>query len=74
VIAGNAGSQLNGQWNPPGGTFFGFGQINVYASGKIGLVSYRRPTPKPPQRYFEGSPNPPAPAQPQLEVILSPGP
>jgi hypothetical protein len=73
VIAGNAGSQLNSQWNPPGGTFFGFGQINVYASGKVGLVSYRRPTPGPPQKYFEAAPDPPFPARPQPEIILFPG-
>ncbi|MFI5457519.1 MAG: metallophosphoesterase [Isosphaerales bacterium] len=70
VIAGNAGSKLNGKWNPPGGTFFGFSQINVYASGKVGLVSYSRPTPEPPQKYFEGAPVPPA--RPQPEVILYP--
>ena len=72
VIAGNAGSKLNSKWNPPGGTFFGFSQINVYVSGKVGLVNYQRPTPKPPQKYFEGAPVPPASAQPQPEVILYP--
>jgi calcineurin-like phosphoesterase family protein len=72
VIVGNAGSKLNSKWNPPGGTFFGFSQINVYDSGKIGLVNYQRPTPKPPQKYFEGAPVPPASAQPQPEVILYP--
>ena len=50
VIAGNAGSKLNSKWDPPEGTFFGFSQINVYASGKVGLVNYQRPTPKPPQK------------------------
>ena len=34
----------------------GFSQINVYASGKVGLVNYQRPTPKPPQKYFERAP------------------
>jgi hypothetical protein len=72
VIVGNAGSKLNSKWNPPGGTFFGFSQINVYVSGKVGLVNYQRPTPKPPQKYFEGAPVPPASAQPQPEVILYP--
>ena len=56
VIAGNAGSKLNSKWDPTGGTFFGFSQINIYASGKVGLVNYRRPTPRPPQKYFEGAP------------------
>jgi len=70
VIAGNAGSKLNSKWNPPGGTFFGFSQINVYASGKVGLVSYQRPTPQPPQRYIEDAPVSPGPTQPQPEVIL----
>ena len=70
VIAGNAGSKLNSKWEPPGGTFFGFSQINIYASGKVGLVNYRRPTPRPPQKYFEDAPVPPAVAQPQPEVTL----
>ncbi|MGO9469180.1 MAG: metallophosphoesterase [Isosphaeraceae bacterium] len=72
VIAGNAGSKLNSKWNPPGGTFFGFSQIIVYASGKVGLINYQRPTPQPPQKYFEDAPVSPAPAQPQPEVILYP--
>ena len=55
-----------------GGTFFGFSQINVYASGKVGLVDYQRPTPKPPQKYFERAPVSPAIAQPQPEIILFP--
>jgi hypothetical protein len=74
VIAGNAGSKLNGRWDPPGGTFFGFGQINVYKSGKVSLVSYQRPTPSPPQRYFEKAPVSPNPAQPQPEIVLYTGP
>jgi hypothetical protein len=72
VIAGNAGSKLNGKWSPPGGAFFGFSKVNVYASGKIGLVSYQRPAPGPPQKYFEGEPVPPEVAQPQPELILYP--
>jgi hypothetical protein len=70
VIAGNAGSKLNGKWNPPDGTFFGFSQINIYASGKVGLVNHRRPTPRPPQKYFEGAPVSPPVAQPQPEITL----
>jgi hypothetical protein len=72
VIAGNAGSQLSSKWKPPGGTFFGFSKINIYASGKIGLVGYQRPTPAPPQKYFEGTPAAPAAAQPQPEIVLFP--
>jgi hypothetical protein len=70
VIAGNGGSKLNGKWKPNGGTFFGFSQINVYESGKIGLVNHFRPTPPPPQKYFEEKPTPPSPARPQTELIL----
>ena len=72
VIAGNAGSKLNSKWDPPEGTFFGFSQINAYASGKVGLVNYQRPTPKPPQKYFERAPVSPAVAQPQPEITLFP--
>ncbi|MBV8076592.1 MAG: metallophosphoesterase [Planctomycetaceae bacterium] len=72
VVAGNAGSQLNSKWDPPGGTYFGFSQIKVYASGKLGLINHRRPTPPAGQKYFEGAPVPPAPAQPDPEVVLAP--
>jgi len=73
VVAGNAGSLLNRKWVPRGGTFFGFSQINVYTSGKVGLISYQRPTPPLPQKYFEATPAPPPPAKPQPEVLLTSG-
>ena len=64
VIAGNAGSKLNSRWKPP---FFGFSQINVYTSGKVGLVSYERPVPT--SGYYKGTAQP---AKPKPEVILYP--
>jgi Calcineurin-like phosphoesterase len=70
VIAGNGGSQLNSKWKPDGGTYYGFSQINVYGSGKVGLVSYQRALPPPPQKYFEGTPVAPKPATPQPEQVL----
>jgi Calcineurin-like phosphoesterase len=73
VIAGNAGSQLNPAFlssNP----FFGFSQINVYTSGKVGLVSHQRPANPDKKLYIAGPPSPPPPAQPQPEVILHPAP
>ena len=68
VIAGNAGSELNKKWStkPP---YFGFTQINVHASGKVGLVNHQRPLPSPPLPYYGGTAEP---ARPQPEVVLYP--
>ena len=54
--------------HPPGGPFFGFSQINVYASGKVGLVNYQRPASKHKKRYISGLPSPPPQAQPKPEI------
>jgi hypothetical protein len=70
VIAGNAGSKLNKKWITPA-PFFGFTRINVYASGKVGLVSYQRPAPCPPTLYYEGTPDA-AKAQPEI-ILYAPG-
>ena len=76
VVAGNAGSQLNSKWDPPGGTYFGFSQIKVYASGKVGLINHRRPTS--PAGHFEGPGTPgPRPARsrgrPRPQALTRPG-
>jgi hypothetical protein len=42
IVAGNGGSSLD-----PGGTFYGFTEARVYASGKVGIVSWQRPVPNP---------------------------
>ena len=68
MIAGNAGSQLNSAFLA-GSPFFGFSQINVYASGKVGLISYQRPANQDSKLYIAGPPSPPPPAQPQPEII-----
>ena len=47
VVIGNGGSKLEKKWDPKGGTFFGFGVFDVYASGKVVLRNFKRPTPKP---------------------------
>lgn len=73
VVAGNAGSQLNSSFLS-GTPFFGFSRINVYLSGKVGLVSYQRPANKDKTLYIAGPPTPPPPAQPQPEIILYPPP
>jgi hypothetical protein len=65
VIAGNAGSELDEDWNPPGGPFYGFTLVNVYGDGSIGVNPYGRPVP--PVYYA-----PPAqPARPRGEILLS---
>ena len=65
VIAGNAGSELNKKWAKKA-PYFGFTQINIYASGKVGLVNFQRPVPSP---YYGGTAGP---ARAQPEVILYP--
>ena len=46
IIAGNGGSQLATSWSEPN-PYFGFTLVKIYASGKVGVVSYRRPAPSP---------------------------
>jgi len=43
IVVGNGGSDLNKEWKPSPGTWFGFGVIRVHADGKVGLVLYKRP-------------------------------
>jgi hypothetical protein len=47
VIAGNGGSELEGDWSPAGGTYFGFTVVNLYDDNTVGVVSYNRPAPTP---------------------------
>jgi len=44
IIAGNAGSPLETAWATPS---YGFTVVRTYASGKVGVVGYRRPVPTP---------------------------
>jgi hypothetical protein len=46
IVAGNGGSQLETAWTEPH-PYFGFTIGRLYASGKVGVVSYRRPAPSP---------------------------
>jgi hypothetical protein len=46
IVAGNGGSQLDSAWTEPS-PYFGFTVVKLYASGKVGVVSYRRPAPSP---------------------------
>ncbi len=46
IVAGNGGSQLESTWTEPA-PYFGFTVVKIYASGKVGVVSYRRPAPSP---------------------------
>ena len=47
VIAGNGGSTLETLWAPTGGTFYGFTEVRVYSTGRVGVVSHQRPVPSP---------------------------
>jgi Calcineurin-like phosphoesterase len=66
VIAGNGGSQVESQWLPSGGPFYGFTLVKLYTSGQVSVTSYQRPVPNP---YFSADPRP-SPASPQPEMFL----
>lgn len=70
VITGSTGSPLDPGWTPEGGTYFGFRVVNLYSDGRVGLVSYRRPTPPAPQKYYEDAPVAPPAAVPDPEFFL----
>jgi hypothetical protein len=70
LISGNGGAPFEGDWNPPGGPYFGFAIVNFYPDGNVGVVLYQRPPPPPPQKFYEDSPIPPPPATPDPEIIL----
>jgi hypothetical protein len=44
IIAGNGGSPMEPAWTEPS-PYFGFTLVRTYASGKVGVISYRRPAP-----------------------------
>ena len=63
VIAGNGGAPLEQNWTPAGGQYFGFSTLKVQANGKVTIGSYGRALPTPPQKFYEDTPEMPAPAQ-----------
>ena len=65
VIAGNGGSALESSWTEPN-PYFGFTVVKTYASGKVGVVSYRRPAPTP-----YNAPTSTA-ATPVAEIVIAP--
>jgi hypothetical protein len=65
VVAGNGGSALESGWNVAT-PYFGFTQVRVYASGKVGVTSFRRPAPTPYDSTMV------APAMPEAELVISP--
>ena len=46
IVAGNGGSKLDAAWTPAV-PYFGFTEVRVYQSGKVGVVDHRRPVPAP---------------------------
>jgi len=66
VVAGNGGSQLNGNWQPDGGRYFGFTEVKLYGDGTTGIISYRRPVPDP---YYDSSAKIKA-ASPSEEILI----
>ena len=63
IIAGNGGSQLEASWTEPA-PYFGFTVVKTYASGKVGVVSYKRLAPLP---YNAQNPLP-AVASPEITI------
>ena len=46
VVLGNGGSDLNKEWNPADGRWFGFALVHVAADGAVTVTPYRRPAPE----------------------------
>jgi hypothetical protein len=65
IIAGNGGSALDDAWPEPE-PYFGFTLVRTYASGKLGVTSYRRRAPQP---YNAPTTTP---AEPAPELVLEP--
>lgn len=61
VVAGNGGSQPAGAWSNP---YYGFTEVRIYGSGRVGVVDHRRPVPNP----YNGSPAAAAVAQPEIQI------
>jgi hypothetical protein len=62
VVAGNGGSPVESSWAAP---FYGFTEVRIYSTGKVGVVSHERPVPSP----YDG---PASPTTPRNEVVISP--
>ncbi len=65
VVAGNGGSQLETGWNVAS-PYYGFTEIRVYQSGRVGVVSHQRPVPNP---YYA---SPAAAAVAAAELTIAP--
>lgn len=63
IVAGNGGSQLESAWTEPN-PYFGFTLVKIYASGTVGVVSYRRPAPTP----YNAATSTAATAAPELTI------
>lgn len=61
IVAGNGGSPLEKDWNPSGGTTYGFALIEAHKSGLVTLTPYFRPA-----KDVEN----PEPAKPQKPIVL----
>lgn len=63
IVAGNGGSELEMTWTEPH-PYYGFTLVRIYASGKVGVVSYHRPAPSP----YNAATSTPAVADPELVI------
>ncbi|MBU0731332.1 metallophosphoesterase [Patescibacteria group bacterium] len=71
VVSGNAGAELDGDWHPQGGPYFGYCLLDIYQDGKVVLRSYGRPLPPDSQKIYEDTPVAPEPATLRQEIILN---
>ena len=70
VIAGNGGAPVEQNWNPTGGVYYGYSIFDIFESGKIVVHNYGRDLPPSPQKFYEGTPVPPAPATLRGDLVI----
>lgn len=46
IVVGNGGSPIDSSWTEPN-PYYGFTEVRIYVSGRVGVVSYQRPVPHP---------------------------
>jgi hypothetical protein len=68
IISGNGGAELETNWSPTGGQFFGFAEVRLHRSGHLSVAVYGRALPPPSQEFYLGIPVAPAPAV-EREVV-----
>lgn len=71
IIAGNAGAELDTDWNPQGGPYFGYSVLDIYANGRMEVRNYGRALPPAPQKFFEDTPVAPESATLEQRLVIA---